>query len=96
MHLYTLFASYAAYVFDSLKETFIETGNITAQNVMDLSKKNEIIGDYLKLNGGNAAAISDMAELIASGQMSISDLTPGVAEFINQISGSEGAVQNAL
>ena len=83
-------------VFESLQNTFQSTGEITAQNVMDLAKKNEIIGDYLQINGGNAAAVADMASLIASGRLSISDLTPQIESFINQASSSDGAMQKAL
>jgi uncharacterized membrane protein len=37
----------------------------------------------LELNNRNTQSVADMASMIASGQISIKDLTPGIAEFIN-------------
>ena len=83
-------------VFDSLTEQYKATGEITAQNIADLAKKNEIIGDYMTVTGSNEQTIADMMEMISSGNISVEGITPAIEHFVQRASGAEGAQQEAL
>ena len=83
-------------VFDSLSEQYKETGSITAQNIADLAKKNDIIGQYMRASGSNEQTVADLMEMVASGDIGTEGITPALEHFVQNMNGSEGAQQEAL
>ena len=83
-------------VFDSLSAQYKATGEITAQNISDLAKKNDIISDYMTVSGSNTQAIADMMQMISSGHLTAETITPAIEHFVKNASGAEGAQQDAL
>lgn len=83
-------------VFDSLSEQYKATGSITAQNIADLAKKNDIIGQYMRASGSNEQTVADLMEMVASGDIGTEGITPALEHFVQNMNGSEGAQQEAL
>ena len=83
-------------VFESLRDTYWQTGNITSQNIADLATKNQILADYLTATGGNTEAVATMAELIASGTISSGELTKSVADAITTATESTSMQQRGI
>lgn len=88
--------------FEKLQEVFQTTGNITAQNIADLAAKNETLNGYLQATANQAPmsgtqAVADLANLLASGAITTSEITPALIAFIEEASGTgKGSQQEAV
>ena len=83
-------------VFDSLKETYYETGQITTSNIAKLASKSDILHDYIQLREGNYSSVADMAQMIFTGQLAASQISAPLMEAIEIAGGVANAQQRGL
>lgn len=68
---------------ENLKETFEETGEISAESILSASKECKQLSKFLDITGVNAKGLADVLESIEIGDIGIEQVTDGLLQAVS-------------